>query len=81
MAPYIGTAMRQNNQLRVFNAAGYYDFATPFFDAEMSFMRNGVVPERITYAYFEAGHMMYIHRPSLEKLMADVRAFIQAGSD
>jgi carboxypeptidase C (cathepsin A) len=79
VAPYIGTAMRQNAELRVFNAAGYYDFATPFFDAEMSFMRNGVVPERITYAYYESGHMMYVHRPSLEKLMDDVRAFIRAG--
>ena len=79
VAPYIGTAMRQNSALRVFNAAGYYDFATPFFDAEMSFMRNGVVPERITYAYYESGHMMYIHEPSLIQLMDDVRAFIQAG--
>jgi carboxypeptidase C (cathepsin A) len=79
VAPYIGTAMRQNRELRVFNAAGYYDFATPFFDAELSFMRNGVVPERITYAYYESGHMMYVHRPSLEKLMIDVRDFIRAG--
>lgn len=79
VAPYIGTAMRQNKDLRVFNAAGYYDFATPFFDAEMSLMRNGVVPERITYKYYEAGHMMYIHQPSLERLMADIRAFIRAG--
>lgn len=77
VAPYIGTAMRQNSHLRVFNAAGYYDFATPFFDAEMSFMRNGVVPERITYAYYESGHMMYVHQPSLEKLMDDVRGFIR----
>ncbi len=79
VAPYIGTAMRQNSALRVFNAAGYYDFATPFFDAEMSFMRNGVVPERITYAYYESGHMMYIHEPSLVQLMDDVRAFIETG--
>jgi len=79
VAPYIGTAMRQNSALRVFNAAGYYDFATPFFDAEMSFMRNGVVPDRITYAYYQSGHMMYIHEPSLLQLMDDVRGFIQAG--
>ena len=63
--------------VRVFNAAGYYDFATPFFDAEMSFMRNGVVPERITYAYYESGHMMYIHEPSLIKLKEDLGAFIE----
>ena len=80
VAPYIGTAMRQNNELRVFNAAGYYDFATPFFDAELSFMRNGVVPERIVYRYYESGHMMYIHEPSLAAFLGDVREFILEGS-
>lgn len=79
VAPWIGTAMRQNSDLRVFNAAGYYDFATPFFGAEMSLQRNGLVADRITYAYYEAGHMMYIHHPSLDKLNADIRAFILAG--
>ncbi len=79
VAPYIGTAMRQNNALRVFVAQGYFDFATPFFGAELALTRNGVVPERITYKYYEAGHMMYIHQPSLEQLMADLRAFIVAG--
>ena len=79
VAPYIGTAMRQNSDLRVLVAQGYYDFATPFFGAELALTRNGVVPERITYEYYEAGHMMYLHHPSLEKLMADIRAFIVAG--
>ena len=81
VAPYIGTAMRQNSDLRVFVAQGYYDFATPFFGAELALTRNGVVPERITYEYYEAGHMMYLHHPSLEKLMADIRAFIVAGRE
>jgi carboxypeptidase C (cathepsin A) len=71
---------RQNRELRVFNAAGYYDFATPFFEVELDFARNGVVAERVTYAYYESGHMMYVHEPSLEKLMDDVRAFIVAGT-
>lgn len=79
VAPYIGTAMRQNNALRVFVAQGYYDFATPFFGAELALTRNGTVPERITYKYYEAGHMMYIHQPSLEMLMADLRGFIGGG--
>jgi carboxypeptidase C (cathepsin A) len=26
--------------------------------------------------FFEAGHMMYTHRPSLEKVKADLAAFI-----
>ena len=78
LAPFIGSAMRHNTDLRVFNAAGYYDFATPFFSAEHSLTRNGVVPERITFKYYQAGHMMYVHEPSLDALLADVRQFIEA---
>jgi carboxypeptidase C (cathepsin A) len=28
-------------------------------------------------SYYEAGHMMYVHRPSLEKLAAELRKFVQ----
>lgn len=30
--------------------------------------------------YYDASHMMYVHAPSLEKLNADVRGFIEAGA-
>ena len=73
----LSRAMRRNEGLRVMIASGYYDFATPFFDAEYTFARHGYLPERITYFYYEAGHMMYLHRPSLDKLMDDIRGFIQ----
>ncbi|PCI62979.1 MAG: peptidase S10 [Gammaproteobacteria bacterium] len=76
VAPYIGKAMRENKHLRVFNAAGYYDFATPFMGAEYSLNRNGIDEKRVTKKYYEAGHMMYIHHPSLNKLVSDIRAFI-----
>lgn len=78
VAPFIGTAMRHNSDLRVFNAAGYYDFATPFFSAEFSLTRNGLVPDRVVMKYYPAGHMMYVHEPSLEALNNDIRAFIEA---
>lgn len=74
-------ALRRNNGLRVMIASGYYDFATPFFDAEYTFARHGYLSERITYFYYEAGHMMYLHRPSLDNLMADVRGFIQGAEE
>jgi carboxypeptidase C (cathepsin A) len=77
VAPYIGKAMRENKQLRVFNAAGYYDFATPLMEAEYSLERNGIDPQRVTMRYYEAGHMMYIHHPSLTQLVNDIRAFIK----
>lgn len=76
VAPYIGKAMRGNKDLKVFNAAGYFDFATPFLGAEYALQRNGIDPERVTYTYYPAGHMMYIHHPSFDQLLKDVRAFI-----
>lgn len=76
----LSRALRRNSGLRVMVASGYFDFATPFFDAEYTFARHAILPERITMTYYEAGHMMYLHRPSLERLMADARSFIRAGS-
>jgi len=78
VAPFIGRAMRQNSQLRVFNAQGWYDFATPFFGAEYSLNRMGIPQDRVTYEYYDAGHMMYIRDEDREKLSRDLRAFIRA---
>ena len=78
VAPLIGQALRQNSQLRLFNAQGYYDFATPFFGAEYSLKRTGIPQDRITWKYYDAGHMMYIRDEDRAKLSADIRAFIRA---
>jgi carboxypeptidase C (cathepsin A) len=76
VAPYVGEAMRQNSGLRVFVASGYYDMATPFFGAEYSLNRSGVVPARLEFTYYEAGHMMYVNHEALAKLQQDVHEFI-----
>ncbi|MEM1195804.1 MAG: peptidase S10 [Pseudomonadota bacterium] len=78
VAPYIGKAMRQNSQLRVFNAQGWYDFATPFFGAEYSLKRVGIPQDRLTFRYYDAGHMMYVRDEDREALSQDIRAFIRA---
>jgi carboxypeptidase C (cathepsin A) len=78
VAPYIGQAMRQNSQLRLFNAQGWYDFATPFFGAEYSLKRIGIPQDRITWRYYDAGHMMYVRDEDRAKLSEDLRAFIRA---
>lgn len=39
-------------------------------------LRNGIVLERVTKTYYEAGHMMYLHEPDLVKLSADIRKFL-----
>ncbi|MEM6908245.1 MAG: peptidase S10 [Pseudomonadota bacterium] len=78
VAPFIGKAMRQNSQLRVFNAQGWYDFATPFFGAEYSLNRIGIPQDRVTYKYYDAGHMMYVRDEDRAQLSEDLRAFIRA---
>ncbi|MEO1490193.1 MAG: peptidase S10, partial [Pseudomonadota bacterium] len=78
VAPFIGRAMRQNSGLRVFNAQGYYDFATPFFGAEYSLNRVGIPQDRVTYKYYDAGHMMYVRDEDRAQLSADIREFIRA---
>jgi carboxypeptidase C (cathepsin A) len=71
-------AMTANPSLTIFVASGYYDLATPYFASDYTY--HQLQPERglqenITLAYYEAGHMMYIHEPSLMKLKEDLSAF------
>ena len=72
----LGDAMRRNKDLKVLVASGYYDLITPFFDAEFTFSRNGIVWDRVTMTYYEGGHMMYTHKPDLVKLATDIRKFL-----
>ena len=75
-APDLAWAMSYDPMLRVLVASGYYDYATPFFDAEFTMARHGIDMDRITMTYYEAGHMMYLHAPSREAVADDIRAFI-----
>lgn len=77
VTPYLGRAMRENSDLRVFVGQGWYDFATPFFAAEYALTRTGIPQDRIVYAYYDSGHMMYVRDEDRVKLSADVRAFIR----
>lgn len=75
-APHLGETMRRNPAMKVLVASGYYDLITPFFDAEYTFARNGIVTDRIVMTYYEGGHMMYTHEPDLIKLSKDIREFL-----
>jgi carboxypeptidase C (cathepsin A) len=78
VTPYIGRMLRENSGARVFVAAGWYDFATPFFGAEYSLSRTGIPADRVEFQYYDAGHMMYVHNADRAKLSADVRRFIRS---
>ncbi len=78
VAPLLGDEMRRNSDFRVLLAMGYFDLATPFFPVENSMYQSGMLPGRVTFKYYEAGHMMYVHQPSLAQLAGDIRDFIGA---
>jgi carboxypeptidase C (cathepsin A) len=64
-------------------AYGYYDGATPYFAAE-DVVAHLNLPEslraNIEHAYYEAGHMMYVHEPSRLQQSADLAAFVTRSS-
>ncbi len=72
-------AFAKNPYMRVLVAQGYYDLATPFQAAYYSLAHMGLdasLRDNVTIAEYDAGHMMYLHEPSLAKLKADAAAFI-----
>lgn len=77
VAPHVGRAMRENRDFRAMVTSGYYDLATPFFASENTFNANGIDTSRVVFTYYEAGHMMYVHEPSLDQFVKDVRAFLR----
>jgi carboxypeptidase C (cathepsin A) len=80
VAPALREAMTKNPYLRVFQASGYYDLATPYLATDYTFSHlggNKELPRRVTTAYYEGGHMMYTHLPSLHKLRADLVKFLE----
>ena len=75
----LADALIKDPNLRVLVLNGYYDLATPFSATEYVMTHLGVPPEVGTHVqmkYYEAGHMMYVHPPSLAKMKRDLDAFI-----
>ncbi len=77
VAPVLGKLLRENPSLRVLVANGLFDLATPFHAVETTMVGNGIDSARLTMAYYEAGHMMYLHEPSLSALVADMRGWMR----
>ena len=75
--------MAKNPFLKVFVACGYYDMATYVGGSEFNFTHMGYdrqITDRVSFGYYEAGHMIYI-RPSAHKLLKqDVAKFIRTAS-
>jgi carboxypeptidase C (cathepsin A) len=59
---------------------GYYDLATPALATKHDIGHLAVAPEareRVLLECYEAGHMMYLHAPSMEKFRNDLVAVVR----
>ena len=71
--------MRDNPRMRVMFASGYCDLATPYFATDYTIDHMNLTPQlrkNVTRKMYEGGHMLYHLRESMEKLKADVAAFV-----
>jgi carboxypeptidase C (cathepsin A) len=79
VASNLKEAMSRNPYLKVWMCCGYYDLATPYFAAQHVIHGMNLDPairNNIRLTYYEAGHMVYIDKPSREKLRTDFEQFL-----
>ncbi|MEO8362257.1 MAG: peptidase S10, partial [Vicinamibacteria bacterium] len=78
------TAMARNPYLNVMVVNGYFDMATPFAGSEYTFDHlsfDKSFTDRISFTYYEGGHMMYIRPNMLKAVHADLAAFVNRTKD
>ena len=71
-------ALTRNPYMKVMVAASYFDLATPYFAAQYTFNHMGLQPQmrdRISWSFYQSGHMLYIDSESHAKLKTDVTNF------
>ncbi len=79
-ATQLRNLMARNPHFRVMYCCGYYDLACPFNATIYTVNHMGLDSEqrkRISFAYYPAGHMMYIEKSSRKKFHDDVKRFEQ----
>jgi carboxypeptidase C (cathepsin A) len=73
-------AMTRNPYLKIWVTCSYYDVATPFYAAELVIAGLNLEPAiraNLRFTYYEAGHMLYIHKPSRVKFKSDFETFLK----
>ncbi len=84
VADKLAAAMRANQHLKVHVAFGYLDGATPYYASEHVLAHLNIPAElraNISSAYYEAGHMMYVHEPSRIQQAKDLADFVATASN
>jgi carboxypeptidase C (cathepsin A) len=78
--PDLAVAMQQNPNLKVQLNTGYFDLATPYFQAEYELHQLPIqadLQNNIEMHFYTSGHMVYAHEPDLKALHGNVAAFIE----
>ena len=73
-------AMSSNPHMKVYVASGYYDLATPHFASDYVLNHMALDPalaKNMVKYYYEGGHMMYVHLPSLKAQGKHLRDFVR----
>ena len=71
----LAAAMRENPHLKVYSLNGWYDMATPFFGTEYDLAHMQLDPTvrpNLKFAYYPAGHMVYLNVEALKAMKADL---------
>jgi carboxypeptidase C (cathepsin A) len=76
----LSLAMKQNPNMKVLYQQGYFDLATPHLATKYYIDHMDITPElrkNVSLKMYEAGHMMYIHEPSMVKYKQDLADFVR----
>lgn len=73
---FAGDAMNANPHMRMFWATGYYDLATPSYEARYTLDQDGIPADRLTATYFAGPHGVYAGDANLAAFTTAVRAFV-----
>jgi carboxypeptidase C (cathepsin A) len=74
--PYLAQAAATNRDFRIFAASGLYDLTTAYYGTQYIFDQSGIAKDRLTVKTYAGGHMMYTVPDSIEKMSADIGAFM-----
>ena len=80
MTDRLRSAMSHNASLKIFVAQGYYDMATVMGGMEYNFAHLGydkTFTDRVSFGYYEAGHMIYIRPSAHRALKQDLVKFFE----